>query len=299
MTQCGPVHGDNFEYHWTGAFLEAHLLSDLGKKRTRNEDSCLLCAPEDADLANQWGLLFAVADGMGGASAGEFASRFALEAIAYTYFAGASGNIPTRLREALEDANQRIFVESETNLERHGMGTTVSAVIVNGDCAYIAQVGDSRVYVARKKGSILQVTEDHSLVAEQVRNGYISAQEARSHSLKNLITRAIGIRDTVKVDLFAFRLKEGDTLLICSDGLCNLVDDPEIADVLAMENLQASARVLVGRAIDEGGSDNITALLLRVAHPPPHQEFHPGAIEVDVPQAGLFRKFMRVLTKPR
>ncbi len=297
LTQCGPTEGENFEYHWTGEYVQAHLLSDVGKKRKRNEDSCVLCVPEDSALNAERGLLFAVADGMGGASAGDFASRLALNVLIDEYYHKPAGPIPERMRAAIEEANNCIFEESEINPERHGMGTTASVVVVNGDCAYVAQVGDSRVYVLRKKEVIFQITDDHSLVAEQVRNGYLSAEEARNHSLKNLITRAVGIKGTVKVDLFGFRLQDQDTLLICSDGLSNLVKDEEIAEVMSMDNLQAAARILIGRALTEGGSDNITAVLLRVIQPPTPGQFDQGIDEVFIPRPGLFGKVMKLFKR--
>ena len=297
LTQVGPADGENFEHQWAGEYVQAHLLSDVGKKREHNEDSCVLCTPEDVALAEQRGLLLAVADGMGGASAGECASRMALETIVEKYYTSPSGSVPDRLREALEDANSRVFEESEAIPEYHGMGTTASVLVVHGDCAYIAQVGDSRVYVSRGKEGLLQITHDHSLVAEQVRSGYISAEEARNHSLKNLITRAVGIKSTVKIDLFSFRLKQGDTMLICSDGLSNLVKDEEISRVLEMDNLQGAARILVGRALDEGGSDNVTAVLVRVTQSPQKYTIEEGAEEVSLPKTGIMDKFKGLLGK--
>ena len=136
---------------------------------------------------------------------------------------------------------------------------------------------------------------DHSLVAEQVRNGYLSAEEARNHSLKNLITRAVGIKATVKMDLFAFRLQQNDTLLICSDGLSNQVKDDEIANLMALDNLKAAGRSLLERAITEGGPDNITTILLRITQPPPARQFEPGVQEVFIPPSGFVRKVWRFL----
>jgi len=296
LTQGGPADGGNYEYHWTGSFLEAHLLSDVGKKRKHNEDSCVLCVPEDAVLAEEGGLLFAVADGMGGAAAGEFASRRALELLLEEYYNAPAGSVPASLREALEFANLRIFQEAQSKPEFHGMGTTVSAVLVRGDCAYIGQVGDSRVYVVRDQAGMVQITDDHSLVAEQMRHGYLTEEEARNHSIKNLITRAIGIKETVNVDLFAFRLEQGDTILICSDGLSNLVTDEQIRHTLSNENIQAAARLLVGRALNQGGTDNVTAVLLRVTEPPVKREFDPGAEEVRIPTQGIFGKLRNLLS---
>ncbi|MBI5091041.1 MAG: Stp1/IreP family PP2C-type Ser/Thr phosphatase [Candidatus Hydrogenedentes bacterium] len=296
VTRFGPEDGGNYEHQWTGKFLVAHFLSDVGKKRSHNEDSCIFCAPEVEELGRERGILFAVADGMGGASAGEFASRLALQILTERHYSSVESNIPESLRSALEYANRRIFEEAENNPEYHGMGTTVSAVLVMGDCAYVAQVGDSRVYLARNDGSFKQITDDHSLVAEQVRNGYISEEEARTHSLKNLITRAVGIKDSVKVDLFATRLRKGDTLLICSDGMSNLIKDDEIARLLTRDSLQAAARVLVGRALEEGGSDNITAVLVRVSETPPKAKFDPGPTEISLPPPGLLSKLRRLIS---
>jgi len=295
LTQTGPVDGGNFEYHWAGDFAEAYLLSDVGRKRKRNEDTCAFCIPEDRELFEKRGMLFAVADGMGGASAGDFASHLAVSVILDDYYRGHASTTPDGLQNAIEEANRVVFAESEMSAERRGMGTTVSLLLVRGDCAYIAQVGDSRVYVARENERLFQITADHSLVAEQVRNGFLSAEEARNHSLKNLITRAVGIKTSVKVDLFAFRLQQHDTLLLCSDGLSNLVNDDEIAGLMASENLKVAGRRLVGRALNEGGSDNITAVLLRITQPPTPRQFDPGVQEAFIPPSGLLRKFWRFL----
>lgn len=280
LTRTGPESGGNYESQWRGEFLHVHLLSDIGRKRTRNEDACLMCAPEDKDLAGKRGYLFAVADGMGGVSGGEFASKAALQKISEGYFAGRGTTITARLREAVQQANQHIFEEAENNPNYYGMGTTVSAVLIHGDCAYVAQVGDSRVYMSHSDGSVQQITDDHSLVAEQVRNGYISEEEAQTHALKNLITRAVGTKEKVKVDLFWTRLNEGDTILICSDGLTNMVQEPEIAESLTLDSVQGVARVLIGRALNAGGADNITAIVIRVTGHPPKTEIEGDAIKI-------------------
>jgi len=297
-TYGGPAEADNFEHHWQGVYAQAHLLSDVGKKRSHNEDHCLMCVPQDQRLLDSWGMLFAVADGMGGASAGELASRLALHTTIVEYYTSLGEAIPIRLRDALEAANRAVFVESENDPAFHGMGTTVSLVLIHGACAYVAQVGDSRVYIKRRGQHILQVTDDHSLVAEQVRNGFLSEQEARTHSLRNLITRAVGIRDSVKTDLFALRVQEGDTFLICSDGLTGLVDDEEISGALDQESLQQAARMLVGCALDRGGIDNITTVLVRITETPPARDLQQGAQFVSVGPRGILRK-MTTLLRPR
>jgi serine/threonine protein phosphatase PrpC len=299
LTRTGPEGGGNFEYQWTGEYIQAHLLSDVGKKRTHNEDQCMLCVPEDKALASEYerGMLFAVADGMGGVSGGEFASRLALQTLAEEYYSAGDAPTPLRLKEALRQANLRIYEEAEHNPQYHGMGTTVSAVVVLGDCAYVAQVGDSRVYMTRGNGSIWQITDDHSLVAEQVRNGMISEEEARNHALKNLITRAVGTKDSIEIDLFAVRLQEHDTLVICSDGLSNVVKDDEIAKSLNTNSLQGAARVLVGKALEGGGPDNITVVLLRVTKMPPRARLEEGAVKVTLEKPGLFNKLRRLFSQ--
>ena len=279
-TVYGPLDGRNFEYAWQGAYLEAVLLSDVGLKRKKNEDSCLLCAPEAAQVAGKRGYLFAVADGMGGATAGEYASRMALLVLARTYFEGKGPNIASNLRSAVEHANGRVFEEAEVNPVYSGMGTTVSSVVFHGNWAYVVQVGDSRVYLLREGAGLHQITNDHSLVAEQVRNGIITEEEARNHSLRNLITRAVGIKERVKADSFCVQVKRDDTLLICSDGLSNLVSDQAIEETLSGRGLRDGTRRLIKQAIAGGGTDNITALSVRVAEEPPETEWQEGADKV-------------------
>ncbi len=297
LTRGGPDDGANFEYQWTGDFLQAHLLSDIGKKRKQNEDSCILCAPDDKKLEQERGILFAVADGMGGVSGGEFASRLALQAIVERYYTGTQTGIPQRLALAVTAANQRIYEEAENHPEYHGMGTTVSIVVIHGENAYLAQVGDSRVYLLRSgKQPLVQLTEDHSIVAEQVRNGYLSEKEAQNHSLKNLITRAVGTREAVKVDLFCLKLQENDALLICSDGLSNMVRNEDIIEGLKMKSPQAGARILVGRALEAGGTDNITAAVIRVTDEPPKTDLHEGATPISLAGGGFLSRLKKLFS---
>lgn len=288
--EFGPLDGHHYRHAWEGAYLSACLLSDLGKRRHNNEDSCILCVPEDTALRDSRGMLFAVADGMGGATAGEYASRMALNVLVHRYYENTEGSIPRTLRAALEQANLEVFEEAEVNPVLSGMGTTVSAMVILGNWAYAAQVGDSRVYQYRPGTGLLQVTRDHSLVAEQVRNGLISEEEAESHSLKNLITRAVGIKTTVDVDLFSVPLAEGDTLLLCSDGLSNMVSDAAIEEILAGSDLQRVTESLVHDALDGGGTDNITAVTVRVTAPPKAVEHQEGAEVVSMPEQGFWWK---------
>ncbi len=304
LTYCGPRNGGNFEQHWSGAYLEAHLISDVGKKRAANEDACAVAEGPAGEEGGAEEVLFAVADGMGGARGGGKASQMALGTIAETCFAQADGkNAPARLQACLEEANQRILAFADENPELTGMGTTVSAALVSGDYAYIAQVGDSRVYWIRPgMKAIHQITEDHSIVAEQVRSGLISPEEARTHALRNLITRAVGTRDTIAVDLFAVKLALGDKLLICTDGLTNQVDENTIArQILSLPPCEA-AHNLVDAALAAGAPDNVTAVILEVTAPPPKSRLDRGAIEVDAGDSEaptVFGRLRRLLSGKR
>ncbi len=160
MVEVGPANAESFEYSWKCPELQAHLLSDAGEKREHNEDGCMLCIPQDAPRVHDRGRLFAVADGMGGVSGGALASKLALQSIAEIYLNGPYGHaIPSRLRDAIREANRRVFEEAENRPEYYGMGTTVSAVVVHGSNAYVAHVGDSRVYLNRKGEGMYQVTQ--------------------------------------------------------------------------------------------------------------------------------------------
>lgn len=261
----GPVDGHYFEGQYSDAALSIRLLSDLGKKRQNNEDSCLLFVPTDEGQVDSRGILVAVADGMGGAQAGEYASHNALRCLYPVYYGHTPhALVPAALRQAVEAANSFVFRESETNSEYAGMGTTVSAVALLGNWAYIAHVGDSRVYLLRPGQEIKQLTQDHTLVAEQIKNGLINEEEARTHSLKNLITRAVGIRNNVDVDLFSLELQPDDTIILCSDGLSNMVSDETLEEEMSGEDFEALAPNLIQHALEAGGTDNITLIALRI-----------------------------------
>ncbi len=291
-TEHGPLDGLNYETAWTGVYLDAHLSTNVGLKRKNNEDACTFCAPESTELSEQCGFMFAVADGMGGALAGEHASRMALQTLVQAYYAQPGMPIPFALREAVVQANDLVFNEAHSNPDFSGMGTTVSALVIHGNWAYVAQVGDSRVYLLRNQEHLLQVTRDHSLVAEQVRNGIISEEEARTHSLRNLITRAVGIKPQVDVDVFVLKLQKHDTLLLCSDGLSGLVSDLQIGHVLRADSLSFVTQDLIDKALHGGGNDNITTVAVRVTEEPPETDRHDGAEEVQLPTTGWFQRML-------
>jgi len=241
-------------------------LSDIGKKRGRNEDSYLV----NEDLG-----LFVVADGMGGHSGGEFASRFAVSTVEEviqsmnmdpeaTVISGVNedgSKFGDRLRYAIEVASQKIYDQALFDPELKGMGTTIAALLVDGSKACVANVGDSRVYLIRN-GTIRQVTEDHSLVSEQIRAGKLSERDAKNHKLKNIITRSVGYQEDVQADLFYLDLQPGDHLIMCSDGLTNMVEDSFIEETVRNNagDLELVCRQLVQQANEKGGEDNITVL---------------------------------------
>ena len=227
-------------------------LTDTGRRRRRNEDSYVLEPP-----------LFAVADGMGGAQAGEVASRLA--AAAFREFHEADELEPKRRVEALvQEANRRVYERSRDDANASGMGTTVTAALVEGESVAIAHVGDSRAY--RIRGDTLeQLTEDHSLVADLMRSGRLTPEEAEAHPQRSVITRALGTDPEVDVDTFAVGLAPDDVFLLCSDGLTTMVPDEEILRIVhESSSLDRAARALVKAANKRGGEDNVTVVLFRV-----------------------------------
>jgi protein phosphatase len=227
-------------------------LSDPGRRRLRNEDAYVISPP-----------LFAVADGMGGAQAGELASRIAVEAIGEQ--AGARGE--ERVTTLIREANRRIFARSSEDAAASGMGTTMTAALVGDDgTVTIGHVGDSRAYLLRA-GRLDQLTEDHSLVAELVRTGRLSPDEAERHPQRSVITRALGTDPDVDVDIFTVETEAGDLFLLCSDGLTSMVGDDEILSTLeeARDDLEQAARSLIRKANRGGGEDNITVVFFELA----------------------------------
>jgi protein phosphatase len=227
--------------------------TDPGRKRRRNEDS-YVCEPP----------LFAVADGMGGAQAGEVASQLA--AAALREGDGGDGEARDRVVALIQEANRRVWQRANEDASASGMGTTVTAALVEPDGSVtFGHVGDSRAYILRGE-SLEQLTDDHSLVAELVRRGELSPQEAESHPQRSVITRALGTDPDVDVDTFEVKALAGDVFLICSDGLSTMVDDETLRSTLAQNraDLDSAAKALVAAANRGGGEDNITAVLFQV-----------------------------------
>ena len=231
--------------------VEHAELSDVGRQREGNEDSMLVDPP-----------LFVVADGMGGAQAGEVASGLAVETLGE--MPPENGNVEEELTEAIAQANRRIHDKAQDDRTLAGMGTTLTAAFVHDGKVTLGHVGDSRAYRYRE-GELAQLTDDHSLVAELERHGKITAAEARVHPQRSMILRALGIGAEVEVDTYCFVGEPGDVFLLCSDGLSGLVHDAVIAEVLeGCESLEAAAEKLIELANLSGGPDNITTVLFRL-----------------------------------
>ena len=244
----------------TSAFeVVASLRTDPGCVRDVNEDSGCHVHPGDPHLLGERGILTVVADGMGGHAAGEVASRIAIETISRSYYYG-SGEPSAALRRAFMEANRRICEVAAGADNLRGMGTTCTALALCGERAFIAHVGDSRLYLLRN-GRLYLLTEDHSIVMEMVRRGTLSREEARHHADRNVITRALGTNSNVDIYMPASPLtvRIGDIFMLCSDGLHDLVEDRELEQILVMTSTpyEASER-LIALARARGGYDNIT-----------------------------------------
>jgi protein phosphatase len=226
--------------------------TDTGKKRRRNEDDYVVEPP-----------LFAIADGMGGAQAGELASNLAAGAVRGGEGVASSGE--DRVVELIQEANRRVYQRSSQDAAVSGMGTTMTVALVEDDSVVFGHVGDSRAYVIRD-GKLEQLTEDHSLVAELVRSGKLSPEEAETHPQRSVITRALGTDPDVDVDTFSIPTRPGDLFMLCSDGLTSMVEDDVILQSVEKhrDNLQAAAKALIRTANKGGGEDNITVVFFEI-----------------------------------
>jgi len=229
------------------------VASDTGRKRRRNEDNYVAAPP-----------LFGVADGMGGAQAGEVASKLAAGTLEDRDTGGLDGL--ARVRALIQEANRRVYDRATSDPSASGMGTTMTVALVEGMTVVIGHVGDSRAYLLRGD-RMEQLTDDHSLVNELLKSGKLSAEEALVHPQRSVITRAVGTDPDVDVDAFSLEAEEGDVFLICSDGLTDMVDDEAILDVLHKhrDDLDRAVKSLVAAANRGGGEDNITAIAFRIS----------------------------------
>jgi len=238
--------------------LKTFSITDIGRKRKINQDFVYSSEQPVGNLAN----LFLVADGMGGHNAGDYASRVAVETIVERAAASTGIEPACILEEAIQAANALVRRRAALFPWLEGMGTTVVAASCRGNSLCVANVGDSRLYVANH-GGIRQITRDHSWVEEMVRRGEISREDARNHVNKNIITRAVGAEDTVNIDFYTVELKAGDEILMCTDGLTNMLEDEEIRMILdGARDIVEKAQDLVRIANEHGGRDNISVILI-------------------------------------
>lgn len=238
--------------------MKTFSMTHVGQRREMNQDYMYTSETAVGNLPN----LFLVADGMGGHAAGEYASRFTVEKIVEKITNSSQKEPVASIKEAVEQVNTMLLAEADADVSKAGMGTTIVAATVVENRLYAANVGDSRLYVINEE-SIIQITRDHSLVEEMVRLGEMDKEDAKDHPDKNIITRAIGVLPEVTADFFEIMLNPGDMILMCSDGLTNMVEDNEIKKiVLGQRDIVEKAEKLVETANRNGGKDNITVVLI-------------------------------------
>lgn len=238
--------------------MKAYSITDIGMVREMNQDFVYSSEGVIGSLHN----LFMVADGMGGHKAGDYASRCCVEKVVQAVRNGSGRSPIAILEQAIDNANQVIYQEAQKNDSLKGMGTTLVVATACGKELYIANIGDSRAYIIGD--TITQITEDHSWVEVMVQSGDIERKDAKSHPRKNVITRAIGAANNVHADFFEITIEEGQILLLCTDGLINMVEDEEMYTILKREqDLEKAAKELVRVANQNGGRDNIGIVLVR------------------------------------
>ena len=236
--------------------MKAFCITDVGQSRSMNQDFVFASETPVGNLPN----LFVVADGMGGHRAGDTASRDTVGTLLDSIRKSQETNPIKIIRTAVEKANSRVYEKSRENENLAGMGTTVVVAVIEDRYLYVANVGDSRLYLIRK--DIRQITKDHSLVEEMVRSGKLR-EEARNHPNKNVITRAVGVEKEVNIDFFDLRIRKGDKILLCSDGLSNMLEDNEIREIVTSGgDVEERARKLITAANQNGGKDNISVVLV-------------------------------------
>jgi serine/threonine protein phosphatase PrpC len=264
QTRSMKTAADQRVLHGPKCRIDASIATDTGCQRDHNEDHIEFFAADDPAVRSSKGALAVVADGMGGHLAGGLASELAVQVARRTYYQE-PGEGRKVLQTALERANREIYDLSLTDEAYHGMGTTCTALVLTESLAHCAHVGDSRLYLIRD-GQIRLMTEDHSLVREMVKAGILTPEQARTHPNRNVISRALGVRPSV--DLFVWQdpveLRDGDTFVLCSDGLHDPVREDEIRGACVAESPEAACRSLVDLAKQRGGHDNISVGVFRV-----------------------------------
>ncbi len=238
--------------------MKTFSITDAGILREMNQDYYFASDTPVGKLPN----LFIVADGMGGHKAGDYASRYTIERVVASVSRNDSDEPITIIREAIDKANELLVAESKEDMSKSGMGTTLVIGTIIGNKLFVANIGDSRLYVVGQH--MRQITRDHSLVDEMVRLGEINADEARVHPDKNIITRAVGTSEHVEADYFEVELSDEDVILLCTDGLTNMVNDEEILDIISKnDSVEVATEKLINVANANGGKDNITVMIIK------------------------------------
>ena len=240
--------------------MEAFALTDVGIERKINQDYVYFTLKQTGHLPN----LFIVADGMGGHKAGDVASRYTVDEFVSLIENATEKDDITVISEAVTKVNTMLLEKAKESPDYTGMGTTLVVATIKDEMLRVANVGDSRLYVIGTDG-IRQITRDHSLVEEMVLAGQLSKSEARTHARKNVITRAIGGEEQVEPEMFSIDLKENSKILMCSDGLTNMLEDAEILSIVRNNaNIEDAARLLIDRANENGGKDNISVIIVEL-----------------------------------
>jgi protein phosphatase len=246
--------------------LEAASLTDVGLLRANNEDSFLYWEPESTEAFRRKGRLAVVADGMGGYEGGQEASRLAVETVRYIYDEKFSGDPRSSLVLGLQTAHQTIQRYAEEHQQFTGMGTTCTAIAIVDQQLYFAHIGDSRLYLSRG-ASMSRLTRDHSYVGRLVETGIVRSEDAESHPQRHILTAALGSGREITPDApeQPVALQEGDQLILCTDGLWSVVGEPEISRIVQAEAPTDACRTLIRKALELGGPDNVTVIILRVS----------------------------------
>ena len=236
--------------------MKYYAMTDVGRRREMNQDYVYAMGQPIGPFPN----LLVVADGMGGHKAGDFASKFTVEVVKREIVGSRSRKPEKVMHEAIQVANRELIRVASRDVKLEGMGTTLVVATVIGDTLYFANIGDSRLYLI--DDNIKQLSKDHSLVEEMVRLGGIKAEDARNHPDKNIITRAMGVKDEAEADFYEFRIKRGDKILMCTDGLSNMVEDEDMFGLVkGSRDVVEAVQMLIDRANSNGGRDNIGVVL--------------------------------------
>ena len=242
--------------------MESFAMTDIGSRRQVNQDY-VYCSDDAVGLLPN---LYIVADGMGGHKAGDFASRYSVSEFEKEIKEQKARTIIGSMEGAVRLVNERLLKEAEAEPEYQGMGTTFVAACITQESLYVLNIGDSRLYLLSEKGTIRQITQDHSLVEEKILRGEIERKDAKNHPEKNVITRALGAAEQVVPDFFEVELEAGDYVLLCSDGLTNMVEDINIKEIVLQKDtsLEEKAEKLIDLANENGGKDNISLVLVHI-----------------------------------